>query len=282
MVGTYRVKLRAVRKANALAVALTLCSAVTCAPLQIQAQTPVQIVSAMAAKEVAARNQDNLYRYTSDEVSARTGGHRWTEKVVEINEGTLRRLVAVDGHPLTAPEAKAEDERINDIVRHPDEFRRLGGAHKNDEVHAQQLLELLPKAFVITPAGDADGCAQFAFRANPNFQPSSYEERVAAAMSGTVSLRQPMNRLCTLKARIDHPVEFGFGFFGRIDAGGSFSLDRRPVDPIHWKSDRISVHMQGRVLLMKSLTREQEVSRTEIQLLPPRVSLEQAAQMIAQ
>ena len=242
-------------------------------------QTPSQMVSTMAAREVAARNQDNAYSYLADEVSARTGGHRWTEKVVEIPDGSLRRLVAIDGRPLTSAEAKEEANRINDIVHHPDEFRRTGLAHKDDEARAQHLLEMLPRAFLITPAGEMDGCTQFAFRANPAFQPSSYEERIAAAMTGTVSMREAGSRLCGLQATIVHPVEFGFGLLGRIEQGGHFQLQRTPVDPVHWKTDRISVHMQGRILLMKTLTREQEVKRTEIHLLSAHMSLEQAAQL---
>ena len=77
-------------------------------------------------------------------------------------------------------------------------------------------------------------------------------------MAGTVSLEQTTNRLCTLQAAIVHPVQFGFGLLGRIEQGGHFDLERTPVDALHWKSDRISVHMQGRILLMKTLTREQD------------------------
>ena len=242
------------------------------------AQSPAQLVTTMAANEAAARNQDSLYSYTADEVSARTGGHRWTEKVVEANDGSVHRLLAIDGKPLNPEQAKAEADRIQQIVRHPDEFRRQELAHKDDEVRAQRLLQLLPKAFLITPDGEADGCTRLAFRANPAFQPSSYEERIAVGMEGTVSVREPMDRLCTLEATISHPVEFGFGFLGRIEQGGHFSLERRPVDPVHWKSERISVHMQGRILLLKTLTREQEVSRSDVRLLPQGVSVEQAAE----
>ena len=245
-----------------------------------QAQTPAQTVSTMAANEVAARNQDNFYSYAADEVSPRTGGHRWTEKVIETSDGPLHRLVAIDGKPLTPEQAKAETDRISEIVRHPEDFRRASNAHKDDEVRAQQLLELLPKAFIITPAGEAEGCSVFAFRANPAFQPSSYEERVAVAMVGTVSLKQPADRLCSLQAKIAQPVEFGFGLLGRIEQGGRFSLERRPVDAIHWKSEYISVHIQGRILLLKSLTREQEIRRTDVHLLPASISLEQAARMM--
>ena len=252
------------------------------AVLDAHSQTPAQAVSAMAANEVAARNQDNLYSYVAEEISARTGGHRWTEKVIETSDGPLHRLLAVDGKPLTPGEAKAEGDRISAIVRNPDDFRRTSNLHKDDEVRAQQLLQLLPRAFTITPAGEADGCAVFSFRANPAFQPSSYEERVAVAMVGTVSLKQPVDRLCSLQAKIAQPVEFGFGFLGRIEEGGRFSLERRPVDPIHWKSEYISVHIQGRILLLKSLTREQEVRRTNVHIVPSNISLEQAALMTAQ
>lgn len=244
-------------------------------------QTPGQLVAQMAGNEVAAKNQDTLYSYLADEVSARTGGHRWTEKVVETNLGALHRLLAIDGKPLDAAQAKAEGDRIAAIVRNPEEFRRLGNAHKDDEARSEQLLELLPKAFVITPAGNADGCSRFAFRPNPSFVPSTYEERVAAAMVGTVSVRLDVGRLCTLQAKIDRPVTFGFGLLGRIEQDGWFRLDRRPVDAVHWKSDRISVHIQGRLLLLKTLTKEQDVTRTQIRLIGQGTSLGQAAEMTA-
>ncbi len=260
-------------RAGALAI-----SGILAVPI-VHAQTPAQIVTSMASAEVAARNQDNFYTYTADEVSPRTGGHRWTEKVAELSDGSLHRLIAIDGKPLTPGEAKAEADRINDIVRHPEDFRRTGAAHKDDEAHAGQLLQLLPRAFLITPAGEVNGCMQFAFRPDPAYQPSTYEERVAAAMAGTVSLKAATNRLCTLQATIIRPVEFGFGLLGKIQQGGHFLLDRTPVDAVHWKSSRISVHMQGRILLMKTLTREQEVKRTEIHLLPRPITLEQAAQL---
>ncbi|HLI77641.1 MAG TPA: hypothetical protein VKV02_11890 [Acidobacteriaceae bacterium] len=250
--------------------------------LPMEAQTPAQLVSTMAANEVAARNQDTQYSYLADEVSTRTGGHRWTEKVVETSLGPLHRLMAIDGRPLDAAEAKAESDRIEAIVRDPGEFQRLGNLHKDDEARSQQLLQLLPRAFLITPDGEENGCVRLAFHPNPSFVPSSYEERVAAAMAGTVSIREPEGRLCLLQARIIRPVTFGFGLLGRIESGGSFSLQRAPVDSVHWKSERISVHFAGRLLLMKSLTREQEVVRTQVRLLPQPVTLQQAALMTTQ
>ena len=242
------------------------------------AQDPT-LVGKMASIEFGARGQDVHYKYLAEERSTRTGGHLWREKVVETDDGPLHRLVGIDGRGLTAAEAKAEADRIAGLVRDPAAFRAENQAHRGDETHAAQLLSLLPKAFLLTPAGQQDGCDRFTFRPNPAFKPSSYEERVAHAMVGTVSLREPMDRLCKLDATIGQPVVFGFGFLGRIEQGGAFQLERTPVDAEHWKSDRIVVHMQGKILLLKTLTRDQDVRRTEIALVPQRLTLAEAAQL---
>ena len=256
------------------------------------------LVAKMAANEVAARQDLQHFAYTSEEHSTRTGGHLWRENVVEITDGPLRRLIAIDNQPLTPDQTQAEQRRIDDLVANPDDFRRSNQAHKDDEARATQLLQLIARAFLITPDGEVNGCARFAFQPNPAFQPSSYQERVAHEMAGTVSLKQPPEpsrepsgsnsparsdsskiRLCTLQATITHPVEFGFGMLGHIDQGGHFSLDRKQIDANIWKSDRISVHITGKILLLKSLTQDQEVVRTKIRIVPQNLTLSQAAQM---
>ena len=237
------------------------------------------LVARMADNEVNARKQEIRYSYLAEERSPRTGGHLWRERVVETQDGPLHRLLAIDGRLLSQTETTAEADRIADLVKNPDAFRRLNAAHADDESHAAQLLELLPKAFLLSPDGEDGGCTRFSFQPNPAYQPSTYEERAIHAMGGTVSLRQPLNRLCRLNAKILQPVEFGFGFLGRIEQGGYFLLERTPVDATNWKSDYISVHVQGKILMLKSLTREQETRRSEIKVIPQHLSLAQAAQL---
>ncbi len=245
----------------------------------LQMLSPEVLVKRMADNEVGAHKQEVRYSYVSEERSMRTGGHLWREKVVETGDGPLHRLLAVDGRVLSPADAAAESDRITELVRNPDAFRRLTAAHNDDEAHAAQLLQLLPRAFLLTPDGEEEGCTRLAFRPNPAFQPSTYEERAIHAMGGTVSLREPAERLCRLNATIQEPVEFGFGFLGRIEQGGYFKLERRPVDRENWKSAYISVHVEGKVLMLKSLTREQETRRTDIRVIPQNLSLAQAAQL---
>ncbi len=244
-----------------------------------ETRTPAAVVATMAANEVAARKQETRFSYFAEERSTRTGGHLWKEKVVETQDGSLHRLLAVDGRPLSVAEAKAEADRIAGLVNDPSAFQRLNAAHTDDESHAAQLLQLLPRAFLLAPDGEESGCTRFSFRPNPAFQPSTYEERAIHAMGGTVSVKEPKDRLCRLDATILQPVEFGYGFLGRIDQGGQFILQRRPVDERNWKSELIVVHVDGKILMLKSLTREQDTYRTDIQVIPQHLSLAQAAQM---
>jgi hypothetical protein len=237
------------------------------------------IVMRMATNEKNARAEKGLFSYRSAERSTRTDGHLWDENVVELNDGVLRRLIAIDGRPLTRAELNAEEDRIHNLVAHPEDFRRLNESRRDDEAHAIQLLQLLPKAFVISPAGEEDGCARFAFRPDPVFHPSSYEERVMHAMEGTVSVKEPENRLCKLQATATQPVEFGYGLLGRLNNGGHFSLRRSRIDAMNWKTICISAHFDGKILFLKSLSHNQETTRSQIRLLPRQLSLTQAAQL---
>src|SRR5271165_4892754 len=78
----------------------------TAAPAQ--PGSSMQEVIAMAANEVLAAQHKDHYIYLSKERSERTGGHLWTEKVVETDAGKVRFLLAEDGAPL-GPEREAEE-----------------------------------------------------------------------------------------------------------------------------------------------------------------------------
>jgi hypothetical protein len=237
------------------------------------------IIAMMAANELASRQHAGHFSYTSEEKSERTGMHVWREHVVEVGDGMLRRLVAVDGRALSPAETQAETQRLETLVRNPAEFHRQELAHKDDESHATKLLQLLPRAFLMTPDGTRDGCTQFRFVPNPEFKPSSYEERVGAALAGTVSLMESSGRLCILQGTVSRPVMFGFGIIGKINPGGSFRLERVPVAGAEWKTRSMSVHMGGKIL-MKSLAKEQETTRSEIRKVPENLTLAQAIGML--
>ena len=241
-------------------------------PTSAFAQMP-DAVQRMVNNEVNARAEKSRFVFESDERSERTGGHLWHEHIVETNDGPLRQLTAIDGKPLMAAQRQAERDRLLHAIQHPNELRKAKAAMDADEARTLDLLRNVPKAFTLTPVGGEEGCNLYAFQPNPAFSPASMEERVLTVMSGTISLREPMERLCKLDATFNAPVEFGFGLLGRLEKGGHFLLVRAPIDADNWKSKHIAVHVQGRLLLLKSISKNQDVQRTDVHVLPSGLSL---------
>ena len=237
-------------------------------------------VARMAENERQARiDLKEHFSFLLLERSPRTGGHLWMERVVEVDEGKVARLLQVDGVPLSADAAAAEQRRLTSLANDPEAFRRLNASVQGDEKHLVSLLGALPSQFVLTPAGSVNGCSQYSFKPNPAYQPAGMEEKVLHAMEGTVSIKEPEDRLCELQSRIVTPVSFGFGLLGKVNQGGTVQLQRRQVSPETWKSVRMVVHMDGKILLMKSLTRDQDAIRSEIKLVPQHISLQQAVDL---
>lgn len=237
-------------------------------------------VARMAENERQARiDLKEHFSFLLQERSPRTGGRLWMERVVEVDEGKVARLLKVDGVPLSTEAAAAEQRRLTNLANDPEAFRRLNASAQSDEKHLIGLLGALPSQFVMTPAGTVNGCTQFSFKPNPAYQPASMEEKVLHAMEGTVTIKEPENRLCELQSRITSPVSFGFGLLGKVNQGGNFQLVRRQVSPDTWKSVRMVVHMDGKILMMKSLTRDQDAIRSEIKVVPHHISLQQAVEL---
>jgi hypothetical protein len=240
-------------------------------------QTPVQVVTAMVQNEKQARQHRTFFRYTSVERSARTGGHLWKENVVETPDGLLRRLVAEDGKPLSPDRAAQEDRRIAALVADRDALRAADADRRADEVRMGKILDILPKVFLFTAYGVQEDCVRIAFRPNPAFTPSNYDERIVHGLAGTILIRMPDERLCGIEGHLVDRVSFGFGILGHIEKNSRFRVTRTPVTDTDWKNSKIEVHFDGKILLLKSISRDQDAHHSCAEPLPPHLSLAQAA-----
>ncbi len=145
-----------------------------------------RIVETMLAHEGDPAEHRNKYMYLSEERSERTGGHLWTERVVETSMGKVRLLLAEDGKPLSAARQAAEKAKLEDLAAHPEAFQRREQSMKNDELHAEEMLTLLHKAFLFDEPRLEGADLRIGYRPDPAYQPKTMEEKVLHAMSGAV------------------------------------------------------------------------------------------------
>ena len=88
---------------------------VLCTGLPAQVSQPIpaiEMVNQMVQAETAAWRNREHFLYENEERSTRTNGRLWEELVVETPDGSLPRLIAEDGKPLSSSRQKEEDKRI--------------------------------------------------------------------------------------------------------------------------------------------------------------------------
>ncbi|MEO6803682.1 MAG: hypothetical protein ABI197_10630 [Granulicella sp.] len=247
---------------------------------RLLAQTsPHDMVAKMVANEDRAEQHREHYSYLSKERSERTGGHLWTERVAETNAGKVRMLIAVDGNPLTGEQQAAERARLAEIAAHPDAFARREQALRNDEKHAKEMLELLPKAFLFDPPVVEGGYTRIHFKPNPEYAPQSLEERVMRAMTGTVVI-DPAGRLHELEGRLPEDVAIGFGLIATVKAGSSFATTRDRVAGDEWKTATLDTDIDGRAIFFKTIGKKEHAERSGYVLLPHDLSVAQAVALV--
>ena len=241
--------------------------------------TPRELVKAMVAHEDDESAHRDRYAFLSMERSDRTGGHLWTERVVETAQGRVRMLLAVDGKPLDAAAARQERDRLHAIVADPSAFLRKEQAQKDDEAHARQMLDMLPRAFVFDNVRLADGVWRMDFHPNPDYSPSGMQERVLYGMSGWVAIDERQQRLLHVEGKLPQDVSIGFGILATIKAGSFFGSDRNDIDG-HWRTVHVVTDIRGKAALFKSVAKNSDITRSEFRYLDPGTTIAQAVELL--
>lgn len=241
-------------------------------------QTPVELVNTMTARERDAASHRDHYAYLSNERSDRTGGHLWTERVVETPAGHVRFLLAEDGQPVPPERLAAERAKLAEIVAHPDEFARQELAHKNDELRARDMLSRLPKGFVLENVRLNNNVWTLNYHPDPAYSPSGVEDKVLHNMSGSFSIDAHDFRLIHLDGHTNGDVSFGLGLLATLRAGSSFAMDKSDIQGT-WRAVHVATDFKGKAILFKTIARSTNFTRSEFQRLDPNMTLAQAVDL---
>jgi hypothetical protein len=96
-------------------------------------------------------------------------------------------------------------------------------------------------------------------------------------LEGTILVKESAQRICGIAGTISYPVEFGLGLMGKVDEGGTVHIIRVRTASGNWQVSLLSLHIQGRMLLIESLSQDHEEARSDFRDIPPHLTLSQAA-----
>jgi hypothetical protein len=249
------------------------------AATRAQSVAPVagDLVKTVIATELTDRLELRRWMYT---IERQEGSQTLTEVQVETNDGPLQRLLAIDGRPIDPSRQQEEDMRIDRLLHNPGEQLKVKRAHDEDERKLESLMRLMPEAFLYDYDGREANLVRIRFHPNPSYSPSTYEGRVVHSLAGTILINSRENRLASLSGQLVNPVEFGYGLLGRIESGGTVKIGRVEVGPSQWKTALIDIQLSGRLVLFKTLNKQEHESRSDFRVVPSNLSLAQARDLI--
>jgi hypothetical protein len=249
---------------------------------QAQDRTPAQSAQQLAAdvvhNELQDRECDSFWQYRSIRVS---GSQDVVREQVETPQGPIFRVIADHGRPLDEDQRRSEEQRLNELINKPGAMTRVRQDHLKDEERMRKVIEMLPQAFLYEYTGPSESDqVHLLFRPNPAFTPTSYDGRIVHALSGTLVVNRRLKRLVAMKGQLMDRVDFGYGLLGYVEKGGTFEIQREQVSATRWKASLIEVHVRGRVLLFRNVSKDQREVRTNFHPVQHDISLISAKELL--
>jgi hypothetical protein len=235
---------------------------VSAADNQIPKLSPQQLVREAVENELAANRAAPSHFLFKDE--KKTVHLSQTRLLVETRDATAGMVVAQNGHPLNQEQRKAEEARLENYVRNPEELNRKRKQEKEDSDRTERIMRALPEAFIYQEDGTEPGTAtvgypgdeliRLKFRPNPNYNPPTRVEQVLTGMAGQLLIDPKQKRIAEMDGTLQKDVGFGWGILGHLDQGGHFLVQQAVVADHTWNITRIQLEFTGKILLLKKLS----------------------------
>jgi hypothetical protein len=238
----------------------------------------VDLARKVVTNELRVHNEEQshwMYRLEKAE-----SGRKQIQKILETKNGSLSQLLSVDGHPLDARQRRKEIERIQRLVSHPDEQRKLQQASNKKTEQGARMLRILPDVFVFIYASRQGDLVTLNFTPNPTFQPPSLEARVFHGMEGEMTVDAKQGRLVALNGHLMADVKFGGGLLGHLNKGSTFEVGQTEVMPGHWEMTALHVNMEGKALLFKTIEVQVTENHSDFHRVPDDLTLQEAADIL--
>jgi hypothetical protein len=185
-------------------------------------------------------------------------------------------LLAINDLPLDSVQRKQEAVRQEQLIRDPGQQLAIKKQNEADERRLENFLRLLPSAFQFRYDGWDGSYVRLNFWPDPAFSPPTMESKALQSMAGTILVNPQQKRLAHINGRLLENVDFGFGLLGLLAKGGTFEIERTQVSSSHWKTHLVDINVSGRMLLFKTIGKQQHETRSDFEPVSADLDLRQA------
>ena len=219
-----------------------------------------ELRQAVSAELQANKTDKSIWVYREDNT---TPEKHAVYTAIETPQGTLRRLIELNGHPLSPQATATETRRIQNYVNDPSAQAKARHSAEHDGAQAEELLKMLPDAFLWTKGSENGDLLTLNFLPNPDFNPPDMQSRVLGIMAGQLIVSKDGHRIHTLRGTLTEDVLIGFGILGKLNRGGTFDVERRVVGDGRWQITETHVHIGGHALLFHTIGQQEDDVKTD-------------------
>lgn len=184
----------------------------------------------------------------------------WTSEILEIYGEPVVRLTTRNDKPLSANEARKEDDKIQKIIdkrKHESEEDRRKRVEKEDKAREEDrkfVLEIADAfSFRLVGSEVIDGRDAWVLEGDPRpgYQPQRRDARLLSKFRGRVWIDKSDLQWVKLDITAVDTVSIGF-VLARIHKGTHLVIDMTRVNDEVWLPRRVQLHFDARVALFKS------------------------------
>lgn len=225
-------------------------------------------VQSIIQQSVAANQADwkAAAKYSWTEEDRADQGDR-TYEVTMIDGSPWRRLIRVNGVPLSPADRQRETQKLEAVTRKrnsesPSARQERIATYEKERASDHLLMDQITKAFdfALTGSQTIGSRDVYVFRATPRegYNPPNKEARVLTGMEGQLWIDKQTFQWAKVTAQVIHPVSI-IGFFARVEPGTDFELEKAPVTQGIWLPKHFAMKSSSRILsLFAHHTQEDE------------------------
>jgi hypothetical protein len=250
---------------------------------------PVDLVRRAVQNEVRQGTDSSAHFMFKDQ--RKTAHTSQTKLIVETQEASAGMIIEQDGRPLFPQQQQAEDARLQNYIRNPDQLAWKRRQEKDEADRTLQIVKALPDAFLYEADGTASGSpgvgkpgatlVRLKFHPNPKYDPPTREQQVLTGMQGHVLIDPVANRIAEIDATLEKQVAFGWGILGHLDRGGHFLVQQAEVSNQQWDLTRMDLSFTGKILLFKSLTVQSSDVFSDFRSVPSNLTFAQGVELLS-
>jgi len=246
-------------------------------PRALPSETVKELIGDACYNELQQREKRTLWSYIAERHS---NNHVFRELVIETVDAPVHHLLAVDGSPPSSVQMKEENDRHEELLNSASRRHAIQKQLDNDDKIMEELLRIIPEAFVFEDQGKEGQSERIEFHPNPGFKPKTYEQRILHALEGTVFIDLQEKRIARLSGSLGARVTFAYGMIGHVEQGGTADITRVHLSPGVWKISAEKIDIDGRFVMLKTISKHQDENRTGFKAVAPDTTFAQALEEI--